>query len=325
MICDFIGVSRIAQSTEFDYNNTKLNEFYADIISKMHMNKDILVKILELTGNGRLKHIKLESQSLPDDMLNMYGHQIITNCCLSSKKQFVNNVHERYYIDNFISFYIIIEKYLIESKRLSALERPQRFFSFLEPMYYGFCDLLWKYILSFGKLEESELRKLPRGGVNPIRSNLDMIFGIRGLLYTGDAFYDSVNISVFALRCYIESWIRETFDIIISVDGNYIPIGIAINCIKKCSEKNSTSDKFNKYMISISKINDWSNFYIHWKVKPVFWTPHFVFMYLQKFSLECRDQILKDTGIEHVTPPMTHKNSEFYNLVRNEINLHLTN
>lgn len=34
MICDFIGVSRIAQSTEFDYNNTKLNEFYADIISK---------------------------------------------------------------------------------------------------------------------------------------------------------------------------------------------------------------------------------------------------------------------------------------------------
>ena len=55
MICDFIGVSRIAQSTEFDYNNTKLNEFYADIISKMHMNKDILVKILELTGNGRLK------------------------------------------------------------------------------------------------------------------------------------------------------------------------------------------------------------------------------------------------------------------------------
>ena len=48
-------------------------------------------------------------------------------------------------------------------------------------------------------------------------------------------------------------------------------------------------------------------------------------MYLQKFSLECRDQILKDTGIEHVTPPMTHKNSEFYNLVRNEINLHLTN
>lgn len=25
MICDFIGVSRIAQSTEFDYNNTKLN------------------------------------------------------------------------------------------------------------------------------------------------------------------------------------------------------------------------------------------------------------------------------------------------------------
>ena len=131
MICDFIGVSRIAQSTEFDYNNTKLNEFYADIISKMHMNKDILVKILELTGNGRLKHIKLESQSLPDDMLNMYGHQIITNCCLSSKKQFVNNVHERYYIDNFISFYIIIEKYLIESKRLSALERPQRFFSFL--------------------------------------------------------------------------------------------------------------------------------------------------------------------------------------------------
>ena len=158
------------------------------------------------------------------------------------------------------------------------MERPQRFFSFLEPMYYGFCDLLWKYILSFGKLEESELRKLPRGGVNPIRSNLDMIFGIRGLLYTGDAFYDSVNISVFALRCYIESWIRETFDIIISVDGNYIPIGIAINCIKKCSEKNSTSDKFNKYMISISKINDWSNFYIHWKVKPVFWTPHFVFM-----------------------------------------------
>ena len=127
MICDFIGVSRIAQSTEFDYNNTKLNEFYADIISKMHMNKDILVKILELTGNGRLKHIKLESQSLPDDMLNMYGHQIITNCCLSSKKQFVNNVHERYYIDRGCKKFCVIGQSCYPDYRRIDDGRPQRY------------------------------------------------------------------------------------------------------------------------------------------------------------------------------------------------------
>ena len=320
MINSFLGEARRAQDTSFNYSQDEIEEVYKNIIKNSFMNKDIFIKILNLIGNGKIKCVNMHSENLPEEILKFHKHSIIENICISTAKQLkTGKQHKRYYLDNFIAYYIILDRYL----KHSIKNRPRGFCSFMESMYFGFCDLLYKYIVFYGNINSDDMEYLPRVGVSPVRHDLNILMGIKSLLYTGYTSDDSVNIAVFALRGYIESWIRAGFNLFLSRNGRYIQISVIFDALRKVTESEPFDEELKKYINSLSLINDWSNFYIHWKPKAIFWIPHFIELYLLLLSEELKEKLIKDTGTWHVTPPLTQKDSEFYNKVREELTEYL--
>ena len=194
------------------------------------------------------------------------------------------------------------------------------FINFMRDMYFWFLDILYEYIVIHGHLTEEDLENLPRAGVNPIRANLDMLFGIKSLLYGNYVSQDAVNISVFAVRGYIESWARSSFSVFCDQDGDYIQIGKILDAYKDAARE--VGDPYcldlYKWANSLSLINDWANFYVHWKEKVIFWAPYFIEIYLTRFHGELRIAIAQATGTQWVTPPLTSEGSNIFNKV-NEI------
>lgn len=316
MIESFLGDAKRAQDTSFNYNKNEIYEVYECIVKNYDMNKKIFFKILQITGNDKIKCVDMNAENLPEEILKHHKHSIIKSICISTKKQMTTGKHhKRYYRDNFIAYYIVLDRYLKFSKE----NMPHGFCSFMEAMYFGFCDLLYKYIVFYGNIAPDVIRNLPRAGVSSMRQDLDILLGIRSLLYTGYASNDSVNLAVFALRGYVESWIRGTFELFLDSNEKYIQISVILKVIRKVSASSSVDGELKKYILSLAAINDWSNFYIHWKPKTIFWVPHFIELYLIHFSKECRERLLKDTGTLYTTPPLTQKGSDFYEEVRKEL------
>jgi len=312
----FCGEARLAQEPSYDFSEREMNKLYCYIIGETKSNDKVFREALQLLKIKKLKYIKLDSSCLAEEILSHYKHSIVTKICrLASENRSEEIFKKEYYRDNLLAFYVIMDRFL----RLSKDKMPDGFFAFITEMDGDFRYLLWDFVKKHGSIPDDRMDSLPRTCTSTTRHDVGVLAGINSLLYFGVSSNDSVNIAIFALRGYLECWVRESFDIP-DAGGESKTISTIIQAI--CESISVEPDKeLKKYFESIGAINRWSNIYIHSKRKVVFWVPHFIALYLDGLREHVVKKIVEERQEYTLFPALTQKDSALYNSVREKLKI----
>lgn len=296
------------------------------IVDNSYLLDELFCVLLELLEVKNIKNVNMKNYA-SEDIFKGNANKIIDSLCIAS------DINIDFYKYNVYAFYIITcdvlsKMHKIKMHKIKIFNGKSLWF--FDSIYRDILSLLTAYCDTIVK-EKFNGSDIPCG-VKTYRSSsrqtINILLGIRHMLYGGTACdagsTDSPNIAVFALRNYIEFWLRENFNAYL-IGNTFLPVSKIFSVLRKNINeikadpiannlKNITS-----HIQTLSNINEWTNTYVHSRFRDLFWMPHIVLKYLNLVSEQCREAYKKSSGTLSLFPPFIPKQAPVYTKICNEI------
>ena len=299
------------------------------IVEKYPLLDKLFRVFLELLEVKKIKNVNMKNYT-PEDIFKGNINTIIDSIC---KKTPVENDF-CFYKCNIYAFYIITHEVLSKMHQNDELNGNSLWF--FDSIYTDISALLTMYCDSIAKekFNGSDISCGAKTYRNPSRPKIDVLLGIRHMLYKGTACdvpsTDLPNIAVFSLRNYIELWLRENFNAYM-IGKTFIPVSKIfsvleknINEIKKDHVAKNLRD-IDRHIQTLSIINEWINSYVHSNYRALFWKPHIILKYLNLVIDECKKAYAISLGSYLLFPPLIPEQAPVYKKICKEIQSPETN
>ena len=292
-----------------------------NIVNNSYLLDELFCVLLELFEVNSIKNVNMKHYT-SEDIFKGNANKIIDSLCISSTK------HIDFYIYNVYAFYIITCDVLSRMHKFKIFNGTSLWF--FDSIYRDISSLLTAYCDTIAKKKFNGLDI--SCGVKTYRSSsrqtVNILLGIRHMLYVGTACdagsTDSPNIAIFALRNYIEFWLRENFNAYL-IGNTFLPVSKIFSVLRKNINeikadpiannlKNITS-----HIQTLSNINEWTNTYVHSRFRDLFGMPHIVLKYLNLVSEQCREAYKKSSGTLSLFPPFIPEQAPVYTKICDEI------
>lgn len=321
LINELFHKSAFLQHEARDASPEERNQAAKNIVEKSPLLGELFCILLELFEVRKIKNVNMEHYT-SEDIFNGNANKIVNSLCLSSDKDI------DFYKYNTYAFYIITCDVLKTMSRFEQFNGNSLWF--FESIYRDIKSLLTMYcnMVAKKKFDGADISCVGKTYRNNARQEINILLGIRHLLYGGTACdapsTDSPNIAVFALRNYIEFWLRENFNAYMIAD-TFIPVSKIFSVLRKnISEIQidpvaSNLKNIISHIETLSVINTWTNTYVHSRGCGLFWMPHIILKYLNFVSDQCQKAYTKSSGIYLLFPPFIPKQASVYMKICREI------
>ncbi len=310
------------QGGEIDSTREERIKIEKKLVDNSFLLDQLFWTLLDIFDIKKIKNVNMNCFT-SEDIFNNNANSIVNGLCQNEDPMKVD-----FYKYNIYGFYIVTCDLLRHMYRFRIFRGNSLWF--FESIYRDISSLLTAYSKTIAKQKYNG--EDISDGVGTYRSGrrqeIDILFGIRHMLYGGTALdagsTDLPNIAVFALRNYIEFWLRENFNAY-SVGNNFIPVSKIFSVLLKNIDK-IKDDPLAKilkgiqaHIETLSIINTWTNTYVHSQFRDLFWMPHIIFKYLFLLKEECYKAYAKSTGNRPVFPPLIPKKASIYQTICQEI------